>query len=211
MQLSTLKTLLLTLLLSVTTAVFAQTATYKGDGTKEKPYLISQFTGNEDLLSKIIEGEKIYIIGKFVGYGANGRTLLKDAPADEHLLMVGDTVFAKLNDGTEVAPGTDGTSTEGPGYVIATDKNVASKVRALQQGKTYEWYGTYTMDEAAEDFVFTIEDVMADPTSVSALKVSPLASKAVYDLSGRLVQAVYQPATLPQGLYIVGGAKVLVR
>lgn len=204
MQLSTLKLFFLTLLVSISSAAFAQTAPYQGDGTKEKPYLIQQFTANEDLLSEIMVGKKIYIIGKFVGYGVSQD--LKKLTNGDHYLLVGDTTTVKLDENDDVA-----NANLGPRYLVANDKDVAQKMRALEQGKTYEWYGTYTEDAEAGDLIFTIEDVMADPTSVAALKPSPLASKAVYDLSGRLVQAVYQPATLPQGLYIVGGAKVLVR
>ena len=51
MQLSTLKLFVLSLFVTLTSAVaFAQNATTNNDGTKDKPYLLTEITGNETFM-----------------------------------------------------------------------------------------------------------------------------------------------------------------
>ncbi len=207
MQFSTLKLFVLSLFVTLTSAVaFAQNAPAKNDGTKDKPYLLTEITGNENLMSELLEnGTKFYVKAPFVGFGADGKTAPQNATADQDIVLLGDTAQVKY----------DTASTDNNKDVVAhvflakTDK-VAQAIRAAEQGKNYVWFCTLVMDETMGEFLFDVENLSLAPTALTALRSSANANAAVYALDGRLVQKHYQPSALSPGLYVVGGKKVLV-
>ena len=85
------------------------------------------------------------------------------------------------------------------------------KLHKLEPKAWYIWKGSFQLLEEVGDFVFNVTEIFDAPTSVNRVAAPSFAQKAVYDLSGRLVQTQFEPSTLPQGLYIVGGKKVFVR
>lgn len=206
MQLSTLKLFVLSLFVTLTSAVaFAQNAPAKNDGTKDKPYLLTEITGNENLMSELLEnGTKFYVKAPFVGFGADGKTAPQNATADQNIVLLGDTAQVKY----------DTTSTDNNNDVVThvflakTDK-VAQAVRAAEQGKNYVWLCKLIMDETTGEFLFDVEDLSLAPAALAALRQAA-STATVYSLDGRLVQKHYEPSALSPGLYVVGGKKVLV-
>ena len=206
MQLSTLKLLFLSLLVTLTSAVaFAQNAPAKNDGTKDKPYLLTEITGNETLMGELLEkGTKFYLKAPLVGFGADGKTAPQNATADQNLVLLGDTAQVKYD-----ITSTDNNKDVVTHVFLATTGKVAQAVRAAEQGKNYVWLCTLVMDETIGEFLFDVEDLSLAPAALATLRQSASAS-TVYSLDGRLVQKHYQPSALSPGLYIVGGKKVLV-
>ena len=206
MQLSTLKLFVLSLFVTLTSAVaFAQNAPAKNDGTKDKPYLLTEITGNETLMGDLLEkGTKFYLKAPFVGFGVDGKTAPQKATAEDNIVLLGDTAQVKY-DTVSTANNNDVVTHV---FLAKTDK-VAQAVRAAEQGKNYVWLCALVMDEATGEFLFDVEDLSLAPAALAALRQSASAS-AVYSLDGRLVQKHYQPSALSPGLYVVGGKKVLV-
>ena len=206
MQFSTLKLFVLSLFVTLTSAVaFAQNATAKNDGTKDKPYLLTEITGNENLMSELLEnGTKFYVKTPFVGFGTDGKTAPQNATADQNLVLLGDTAQVKYD-----ITSTDNNKDVVTHVFLATTGKVAQAVRAAEQGKNYVWLCTLVMDETIGEFLFDVEDLSLAPAALATLRQSASAS-TVYSLDGRLVQKHYQPSALSPGLYIVGGKKVLV-
>lgn len=207
MQLSTLKLFVLSLFVTLTSAVaFAQNAPAKNDGTKDKPYLLTEITGNENLMSELLEnGTKFYVKTPFVGFGADGKTAPQKATADQNIVLLGDTAQVKY-DTTSTANNNDVVTH----VFLATTGKVAQAVRAAEQGKNYVWLCKLIMDETTGEFLFDVEDLSLAPAALAALRSSANANAAVYALDGRLVQKHYEPSALSPGLYVVGGKKVLV-
>lgn len=219
MQLSTLKLLFLSLLVSLSTAASAQTTRKPGEGTKENPYIVTELTSNEAKWMELIEkGEELYIVDRFVGFGADGKTAAAEVQASDFIFAIGeasqdynngelpseDAADEKANEDGESA-GSVATS------IVASGKDVLEKLHKLERNTWYVWKGSFQLLEEVGDFVFNVTEILAVPTSVNSVAAPSFAQKAVYDLSGRLVQTQFEPNTLPQGLYIVGGKKVLVR
>ena len=206
MQFSTLKLFVLSLFVTLTSAVaFAQNATTNNDGTKDKPYLLTEITGNENLMSELLEnGTKFYVKTPFVGFGTDGKTAPQNATADQNLVLLGDTAQVKYD-----ITSTDNNKDVVTHVFLATTGKVAQAVRAAEQGKNYVWLCTLVMDETIGEFLFDVEDLSLAPAALATLRQSASAS-TVYSLDGRLVQKHYQPSALSPGLYIVGGKKVLV-
>ena len=198
MQFSTLKLFVLSLFVTLTSAVaFAQNATTNNDGTKDKPYLLTEITGNENLMSELLEnGTKFYVKTPFVGFGTDGKTAPKDATAEQDIVLLGDPVQVKYDTVAHV-------------FLAKTGK-VAQAIRAAEQGKNYVWFCTLVMDETTGEILFDVEDLSLAPAALATLRSSANANAAVYALDGRLVQKHYQPSALSPGLYVVGGKKVLV-
>ncbi len=206
MQLSTLKLFVLSLFVTLTSAVaFAQNAPAKNDGTKDKPYLLTEITGNETLMEELLgKGTKFYLKAPLVGFGADGKTAPQNATADQNLVLLGDTAQVKY-DTASTANNNDVVTHV---FLAKTDK-VAQAVRAAEQGKNYVWLCALVMDETTGEFLFDVEELSLAPAALAALRQSASAS-TVYSLDGRLVQSQYQPSALSPGLYVVGGKKVLV-
>ena len=207
MQLSTLKLFVLSLFVTLTSAVaFAQNATAKNDGTKDKPYLLTEITGNETLMEELLEkGTTFYVKTPFVGFGADGKTAPQNATADQDIVLLGDTVQVKY-DTASTANNNDVVAH----VFLAKTSKVAQAIRAAEQGKNYVWFCTLVMDETTGEILFDVENLSLAPTALTALRQSTNTNVAVYALDGRLVQSQYQPSALSPGLYIVGGKKVLV-
>ena len=207
MQFSTLKLFVLSLFVTLTSAVaFAQNAPAKNDGTKDKPYLLTEITGNETLMGELLEkGTTFYVKTPFVGFGADGKTSPKDATADQDIVLLGDTVQVKYDTAS-----TDNNKDVVTHVFLAKTGKVAQAIRAAEQGKTYVWFCTLVMDETTGEFLFDVEDLSLAPAALAALRQSTNTNAAVYALDGRLVQKHYQPSVLSPGLYVVGGKKVLV-
>lgn len=206
MQLSTLKLFVLSLFVTLTSAVaFAQNAPAKNDGTKDRPYLLTEITGNETLMEELLgKGTKFYLKAPLVGFGADGKTAPQNATADQNLVLLGDTAQVKY-DTASTANNNDVVTHV---FLAKTDK-VAQAVRAAEQGKNYVWLCALVMDETTGEFLFDVEELSLAPAALAALRQSASAS-TVYSLDGRLVQSQYQPSALSPGLYVVGGKKVLV-
>ncbi len=207
MQFSTLKLFVLSLFVTLTSAVaFAQNATAKNDGTKDKPYLLTEITGNETLMGELLEnGTKFYVKTPFVGFGTDGKTSPKDATADHDIVLLGDTVQVKYDTAS-----TDNNKDVVAHVFLAKTGKVAQAIRAAEQGKNYVWFCTLVMDETTGEILFDVEDLSLAPAALTALRQSTNTNAAVYALDGRLVQKHYQPSVLSPGLYVVGGKKVLV-
>ena len=207
MQLSTLKLFVLSLFVTLTSAVaFAQNAPAKNDGTKDKPYLLTEITGNENLMSELLEnGTKFYVKTPFVGFGTDGKTSPKDATADQDIVLLGDTVQVKYDTAS-----TDNNKDVVAHVFLAKTGKVAQAIRAAEQGKNYVWFCTLVMDETTGEILFDVEDLSLAPAALATLRQSTNTNAAVYALDGRLVQKHYQPSALLPGLYVVGGKKVLV-
>lgn len=207
MQLSTLKLFVLSLFVTLTSAVaFAQNATAKNDGTKDKPYLLTEITGNENLMSELLEnGTKFYVKTPFVGFGTDGKTAPKDATADQDIVLLGDTIQVKYDTAS-----TDNNKDVVAHVFLAKTGKVAQAIRAAEQGKTYVWLCKLIMDETSGEIVFDVENFSLAPAALATLRQAASAASTVYSLDGRLVQSQYQPSALSPGLYIVGGKKVLV-
>ena len=207
MQLSTLKLFVLSLFVTLTSAVaFAQNAPAKNDGTKDKPYLLTEITGNETLMGELLEnGTKFYVKAPFVGFGADGKTAPQNATAEDNIVLLGDTAQVKY-DTTSTAKNDDVAAH----VFLATTNKVAQAIRAAEQGKNYVWFCTLVMDETTGEILFDVEDLSLAPAALATLRQSTNTNAAVYALDGRLVQKHYQPSTLSPGLYVVGGKKVLV-
>ncbi len=207
MQLSTLKLFVLSLFVTLTSAVaFAQNATAKNDGTKDKPYLLTEITGNENLMSELLEnGTKFYVKTPFMGFGTDGKTAPKDATADQDIVLLGDTVQVKYDTAS-----TDNNKDVVAQVFLAKTGKVAQAIRAAEQGKTYVWLCKLIMDETSGEIVFDVENFSLAPAALATLRQAASAASTVYSLDGRLVQSQYQPSALSPGLYIVGGKKVLV-
>ncbi len=207
MQLSTLKLFVLSLFVTLTSTVaFAQNPTAKNDGTKDKPYLLTEITGNETLMGELLEkGTTFYVKTPFVGFGTDGKTAPKDATADQDIVLLGDTVQVKYDTAS-----TDNNKDVVAQVFLAKTGKVAQAIRAAEQGKNYVWLCKLIMDETSGEIVFDVENFSLAPTALTALRSSANANAAVYALDGRLVQSQYQPSALSPGLYIVGGKKVLV-
>ena len=207
MQFSTLKLFVLSLFVTLTSAVaFAQNAPAKNDGTKDKPYLLTEITGNETLMGELLEnGTKFYVKTPFVGFGTDGKTSPKDATADQDIVLLGDTVQVKYDTAS-----TDNNKDVVAHVFLAKTSKVAQAIRATEQGKNYVWFCTLVMDEITGEILFDVENLSLAPTALTALRSSANANAAVYALDGRLVQKHYQPSVLSPGLYVVGGKKVLV-
>ncbi len=93
-----------------------------------------------------------------------------------------------VNEGCVTLQGTTGTST----YLVIKNGN------AFDQSTIGGYYNaTFSSDYAFEE--------TADPTGISSARIDDKLAAPAYDLSGRRVQ---QPA---QGIYIIGGKKVLVK
>lgn len=206
MQFSTLKLFVLSLFVTLTSAVaFAQNATAKNDGTKDKPYLLTEITGNETLMGELLEnGTKFYVKTPFVGFGTDGKTSPKDATADQDIVLLGDTVQVKYDTAS-----TDNNKDVVAHVFLAKTGKVAQAIRAAEQGKNYVWFCTLVMDETTGEILFDVENLSLAPTALVTLRQSASAA-TVYSLDGRLVQKHYQPSALSPGLYVVGGKKVLV-
>ena len=206
MQLSTLKLFVLSLFVTLTSAVaFAQNAPAKNDGTKDKPYLLTEITGNETLMEELLgKGTKFYLKAPLVGFGADGKTAPQNATADQNLVLLGDTAQVKY-DTASTANNNDVVTHV---FLAKTDK-VAQAVRAAEQGKNYVWLCALVMDETTGEFLFDVEDLSLAPAALAALRQAASAA-TVYSLDGRLVQKHYEPSALSPGLYVVGGKKVLV-
>ena len=207
MQLSTLKLFVLSLFVTLTSAVaFAQNATTNNDGTKDKPYLLTEIMGNETLMGELLEnGTKFYVKTPFVGFGTDGKTSPKDATADQDIVLLGDTVQVKYDTAS-----TDNNKDVAAHVFLATTNKVAQAIRAAEQGKTYVWLCKLIMDETSGEIVFDVENFSLAPAALATLRQAASAASTVYSLDGRLVQSQYQPSALSPGLYIVGGKKVLV-
>ena len=207
MQLSTLKLFVLSLFVTLTSAVaFAQNATTNNDGTKDKPYLLTEITGNETLMGELLEkGTKFYVKTPFVGFGTDGKTSPKDATTDQDIVLLGDTVQVKYDTAS-----TDNNKDVVAHVFLAKTGKVAQAIRAAEQGKNYVWFCTLVMDETTGEILFDVEDLSLAPAALTALRQSTNTNAAVYALDGRLVQKHYQPSVLSPGLYVVGGKKVLV-
>ena len=207
MQFSTLKLFVLSLFVTLTSAVaFAQNATAKNDGTKDKPYLLTEITGNETLMGELLEnGTKFYVKTPFVGFGTDGKTSPKDATADQDIVLLGDTVQVKYDTAS-----TDNNKDVVAHVFLAKTSKVAQAIRAAEQGKTYVWLCKLIMDETSGEIVFDVENFSLAPAALATLRQAASAALTVYTLDGRLVQSQYQPSALSPGLYIVGGKKVLV-
>ncbi len=206
MQFSTLKLFVLSLFVTLTSAVaFAQNAAAKNDGTKDKPYLLTEITGNETLMGELLEkGTTFYVKTPFVGFGADGKTAPQNATADQDIVLLGDTVQVKYDTAS-----TDNNKDVVTHVFLAKTGKVAQAIRAAEQGKTYVWLCKLIMDETSGEFVFDVENFSLAPAALATLRQAASAS-TVYALDGRLVQSQYQPSALSPGLYIVGGKKVLV-
>ena len=204
MQLSTLKLFVLSLFVTLTSAVaFAQNATAKNDGTKDKPYLLTEITGNETLMGELLEkGTTFYVKTPFVGFGADGKTAPQNATAEDNIVLLGDTAQVKY-DTTSTAKNDDVAA-----HVFLATTNKA--IRAAEQGKTYVWLCKLIMDETSGEIVFDVENFSLAPAALATLRQAASAASTVYSLDGRLVQSQYQPSALSPGLYIVRGKKVLV-
>lgn len=207
MQFSTLKLFVLSLFVTLTSAVaFAQNATAKNDGTKDKPYLLTEITGNETLMGELLEkGTTFYVKAPFVGFGADGKTAPQNATAEDNIVLLGDTAQVKY-DTTSTAKNDDVAAH----VFLATTNKVAQAIRAAEQGKTYVWLCKLIMDETSGEIVFDVENFSLAPAALATLRQAASAASTVYSLDGRLVQSQYQPSALSPGLYIVGGKKVLV-
>lgn len=207
MQFSTLKLFVLSLFVTLTSTVaFAQNATANNDGTKDKPYLLTEITGNETLMGELLEkGTTFYVKTPFVGFGADGKTAPQNATADQNIVLLGDTAQVKYDTAS-----TDNNKDVVTHVFLAKTGKVAQAIRAAEQGKTYVWFCTLVMDETTGEFLFDVEDLSLAPAALAALRQSTNTNAAVYALDGRLVQKHYQPSVLSPGLYIVGGKKVLV-
>lgn len=207
MQLSTLKLFVLSLFVTLTSAVaFAQNAPAKNDGTKDKPYLLTEITGNETLMGELLEnGTKFYVKTPFVGFGTDGKTAPKDATADQDIVLLGDTVQVKYDTAS-----TDNNKDVVTHVFLAKTGKVAQAIRAAEQGKNYVWFCTLVMDETTGEILFDVENFSLAPAALATLRQAASAASTVYALDGRLMQSHYQPSALSPGLYIVGGKKVLV-
>lgn len=207
MQFSTLKLFVLSLFVTLTSAVaFAQNAPAKNDGTKDKPFLLTEITGNENLMSELLENStKFYVKTPFVGFGTDGKTAPKDATADQDLVLLGDTVQVKYDTAS-----TDNNKDVVAHVFLAKTSKVAQAIRAAEQGKNYVWFCTLVMDETTGEILFDVENLSLAPTALATLRQSASVASTVYSLDGRLVQKHYQPSALSPGLYVVGGKKVLV-
>lgn len=207
MQLSTLKLFVLSLFVTLTSTVaFAQNPTAKNDGTKDKPYLLTEITGNETLMGELLEkGTTFYVKTPFVGFGADGKTAPQNATAEDNIVLLGDTAQVKYDTAS-----TDNNKDVVAQVFLAKTGKVAQALRAAEQGKNYVWLCKLIMDETSGEIVFDVENFSLAPTALTALRSSANANAAVYALDGRLVQSQYQPSALSPGLYIVGGKKVLV-
>ena len=207
MQLSTLKLFVLSLFVTLTSTVaFAQNPTAKNDGTKDKPYLLTEITGNETLMGELLEkGTTFYVKVPFVGFGADGKTAPQNATAEDNIVLLGDTVQVKYDTAS-----TDNNKDVVAHVFLAKTGKVAQAIRAAEQGKNYVWFCTLVMDETTGEILFDVEDLSLAPAALTALRSSANANAAVYALDGRLVQKHYQPSALSPGLYVVGGKKVLV-
>jgi len=219
MQLSTLKLLFLSLLVSLSTAATAQTTKKTGDGTKENPYSVMELTSNEAKWMELMEkGEELYIVDRFVGFGADGKTAADEGQASGFVFPLRDAFQDYGNgelpseDAAAEKANEDGESTGGTATsIVAAGKDVLEKLHKLEPKAWYIWKGSFQLLEEVGDFVFNVTEIFDAPTSVNRVAAPSFAQKAVYDLSGRLVQTQFEPSTLPQGLYIVGGKKVFVR
>lgn len=207
MQLSTLKLFVLSLFITLTSTVaFAQNPTAKNDGTKDKPYLLTEITGNETLMGELLEkGTTFYVKVPFVGFGADGKTAPQNATAEDNIVLLGDTVQVKYDTAS-----TDNNKDVAAHVFLATTNKVAQAIRAAEQGKTYVWLCKLIMDETSGEIVFDVENFSLAPAALATLRQAASAASTVYSLDGRLVQSQYQPSALSPGLYIVGGKKVLV-
>ena len=207
MQLSTLKLFVLSLFVTLTSTVaFAQNPTAKNDGTKDKPYLLTEITGNETLMGELLEkGTTFYVKVPFVGFGADGKTAPQNATAEDNIVLLGDTVQVKYDTAS-----TDNNKDVVAHVFLAKTGKVAQAIRAAEQGKNYVWFCTLVMDETTGEILFDVEDLSLAPAALTALRQSTNTNAAVYALDGRLVQKHYQPSVLSPGLYVVGGKKVLV-
>ena len=207
MQFSTLKLFVLSLFVTLTSAVaFAQNAPAKNDGTKDKPYLLTEITGNETLMGELLEkGTTFYVKVPFVGFGADGKTAPQNATAEDNIVLLGDTVQVKYDTAS-----TDNNKDVVAHVFLAKTSKVAQAIRAAEQGKNYVWFCTLVMDETTGEILFDVEDLSLAPAALATLRQSTNTNAAVYALDGRLVQKHYQPSVLSPGLYVVGGKKVLV-
>ena len=156
MQFSTLKLFVLSLFVTLTSAVaFAQNAPAKNDGTKDKPYLLTEITGNENLMSELLEnGTKFYVKTPFVGFGTDGKTSPKDATADQDIVLLGDTVQVKYDTAS-----TDNNKDVVAHVFLAKTGKVAQAIRAAEQGKNYVWFCTLVMDETTGEILFDVENL----------------------------------------------------
>lgn len=206
MQLSTLKLLFLSLFVSLSSAVaVAQTTKKAGNGTKDNPYNVVEITGNEELWMNLLEnGQEFYLVERFAGFGANGKTPKEEVQATDFLFAIGDTATVKFEEGAE-------NTNVVPRILPASGQSVLEQLHKLEPNTWLVWRGAFQLLEEVGDYVFNVAEILAVPTSVNRVAVPSFAQQAVYDLSGRLVQTQFQPSALPQGLYIVGGKKVFVR
>lgn len=220
MQLSTLKLLFLSLLVSLSTAAAAQSTRKPGDGTKENPYNVAELTADEAKWMELVEkGEELYLVDRFVGFGADGKTPTAEVQASDFIFAIGVPSQENENNGelpnedaTAENANEDGESTgSNATFIIASGKDVLEKLHNLERNSWHMWKGVYQFSEEVGDFIFNVTEILTVPTSVNRVAAPSFAQKAVYDLSGRLVQPQFEPSTLPQGLYIVGGKKVFVR
>lgn len=211
MRLSTLKLFVLSLFVALTTTVAAQTTAYQGDGSKQKPYLIAQIMGNEELLGQLMDGssKKFYVIAPFVGFGPEGAAALSEAAENSYVMLLGDTATHQV-DSTASADNAALVISYLPAKANEKLTETMSKLDFAGK-KFYAWYGSFVLDEDLGDNIFVVEDVLADPTSIARVAQKAPAPRGVFDLSGRLVQTQYEPSLLPQGLYIVNGKKVVVK
>ena len=184
MQLSTLKLFVLSLFVTLTSAVaFAQNAPAKNDGTKDKPYLLTEITGNENLMSELLEnGTKFYVKTPFVGFGTDGKTAPKDATADQDIVLLGDTVQVKY----DTASTANNNDVVAHVFLAKTGK-VAQAIRAAEQGKNYVWFCTLVMDETTGEILFDVENLSLAPTALTALRQSTNTNAAVYVVNGRKI------------------------
>ena len=140
--------------------------------------------------------QEFYLVERFAGFGANGKTPKEEVQATDFLFAIGDTATVKFEEGAE-------NTNVVPRILPASGQAVLEQLHKLEPN-------TWVLEEVG-DYVFNVAEILAVPTSVNRVAVPSFAQQAVYDLSGRLVQTQFQPSALPQGLYIVGGNKVFVR
>ena len=120
------------------------------------------------------------------------------------LFAIGDTATVKFEEGAE-------NTNVVPRILPASGQAVLEQLHKLEPNTWLVWRGAFQLLEEVGDYVFSVAEILAVPTSVNHVAAPSFAQQAVYDLSGRLVQTQFQPSALPQGLYIVGGKKVFVR